>query len=219
MRKGETYFGWIAAITYVLACGVAIYGPSETKALLCDKSSNCLATWVGALSGWVAAVGALCAALWTIGPLREQVREARRQSDFLVGDAEPEIVLIRNREEKTVKLRITNWNRHTVMIDSVSCVSPSSYQVSNVLDAEDERLESRLSRTGQRYAYRVDGWFDRSKAPERRSLVVVFSRDGQIDTTAATNRVGVSVAVSYRVVGQHHERRQVVVSALDLSPG
>jgi hypothetical protein len=100
---------------------------------VCGGGTCSVQSWLSALSGWVAAFGALAAAILTLAPLREQVQEARRQSDFLVGDAAPEFVLLRNRKTDTIKLLVTNWNRRTVMVVDISCIEDTTLSVSTCL--------------------------------------------------------------------------------------
>lgn len=215
--KPASFWDWLGPLTLMAVFIAYLHLSTSSEIVLCRGDANCFREWLSALSGWVAAAGALFAAMWTVGPLRQQVREAQRQTDFLLGDAEPEFVLLRQQNQGEVVLRITNWNRRNVIVNRVRCVEPDDMEVSNVLDSEDENLETKRSKIRNKIAYRIDGWHDRSKAPERRWLVIVFSRNGQIDPTVATSRIGISVEVSYRIVGQIHERRSSIATAMDLA--
>lgn len=186
----------------------------EANYALCTKTDNCLVSWVSALSGWVAAAGALIAAKMTLAPLIEQVREAKRQSDFLVGDSDPEFVLLRHRQKNTVSLRVTNWNRRNVLVDAVDCTSPDGVEVARIEAAARTNASS-----PPRAPYLIEGWWDRSQAPMRRNLRLSFARDGSDLTDIAAQGTAISVRIAYRVVGQQHERKVCTATAIDLAEG
>ncbi len=196
---------------------VLITGNPVSTMMLCAGSERCLLDWVGALSGWAAAIGAGIAAGVTVGPLREQVREARRQADFTCGDAEPEFVLLRNMRENQVKLRVTNWNRRTVMIERIRCVQPTDLIVGRVRDADKE--SGRHAASGTHKAFRLNGWFDRSSVPPRRHFVLEFLQDGEILVGALAAEPRLAVDVQYRIMGQYHQRRRSSVVAIGPEDG
>ncbi|NEJ06827.1 hypothetical protein GR238_15530 [Rhizobium leguminosarum] len=55
----EKYVPFIAVAVFLGAIGVAYIGPRATYQILCAGADSCIREWVGALSGWAAAIGAL----------------------------------------------------------------------------------------------------------------------------------------------------------------
>lgn len=103
-----------------------IFGnPLSTRAL-CDGTGNCPATWVGALSGWAALIGALL----TIGVLRQQLSEQRRQNDHLRGDSSPEVFFEAsahhqdNRYYCEVRVTVINRNRRPLSLFKLEMTAP-----------------------------------------------------------------------------------------------
>ncbi|MGM4911280.1 hypothetical protein [Rhizobium sp. 768_B6_N1_8] len=178
---------------------------------------RCLRDWLASYSGWAAAVGALAAALMTLDPLREQVREARRQSDFLVGDAQPEFVLLRNRKTKRVTLQANNWNRRTVMIEEVTCLHPQDAKVFKFAERIKRQSWEEVAAPKPWENYRMKGWIDRTEPAPSRTFNVVLERGGKVDQSIAANGDKITVRVRYRVVGQIHERTSAVATALEIT--
>ncbi|TAV48418.1 hypothetical protein ELI30_08945 [Rhizobium leguminosarum] len=183
----------------------------------CGKDDCNIQSWLSALSGWVAAIGAGVAAAVTLRPLRQQVREARRQSDFIVGDAEPEFVLQRNKPAKRVTLKAINWNRRNVMIDKVACTDKITFQVFNLHDLKEEPDWAKRARRRKIPSFRVNSWLDRTKAPTTRRLVITFGVEGQARQDLGYDGSALEVDIDYRVIGQSHERRTTRAVAMDVT--
>ncbi len=181
----------------------------------CDDCN--ILSWLSALSGWVAALGALVAAAVTLKPLREQVHQAKRQSDFMVGDAEPEFVLQRNRAAKRMTLKVINWNRRNVMIEKVACVDNGGLEVFNLHDLRNNPAWTKRARKRNIPDFRVDSWLDRTKPPTQRKLLITFAIGGEAREDLGYDGSAVAVDISYRIVGQSHERRTTRAVALDIS--
>lgn len=176
----------------------------------CPSDGNCFFAWFSAMSGWVAAAGGLLAALLALPYLSSQSKEAKRQTDFAVGDAQPDFVLARNRRQNAFKLIVTNWNRRTVVIDEITCIEPTHYRVERYWDDKKsipQKTHPKLT---------LGGWYDRTKAPNRRNFSLELAFDGGIDTGYARSGRGLAVKVKYRVIGQYHERAETFARAIDI---
>ena len=104
---------WLGPVAIIAIGSLVIIGNPVSRATLCDGTQNCLATWVGALSGWAAAL----AASITIGSLFQQAKAAQKQTDFQLGDAEPTLDAVQHGERNAaVVLWIRNWNRRSMII-------------------------------------------------------------------------------------------------------
>ncbi|MCR8492776.1 hypothetical protein ABDF71_22765 [Ochrobactrum sp. WV_118_8] len=79
--------------------------------------------WIGALSGWAGAIGALVAAGWTISHLRKQISDQRRQTDFILGNTDPSFELSID-SAISAGILVQNFNRRRVEIVSVTNLTP-----------------------------------------------------------------------------------------------
>ena len=119
----------------------------------------CFRDWLGALSGWVAAIGALFATWLTVRKLREQISEQKRQTDFMLGDASPtmdSIVDIKN--PKQVVLRIVNWNRRAFQVHEIE-----THDIGAALIMKSAKMN------GKNYTSQftiINGWENKNIAPD-----------------------------------------------------
>ena len=79
--------------------------------------TQCFRDWVGALSGWIAAAGALIAALLTIRRLKDQITDQKMQTKHLMGDGLP--ILEFNKIGDKAKITIKNYNRRRLKLTSI----------------------------------------------------------------------------------------------------
>lgn len=116
----DSVAGWIGpAIISVIGIIVIVGNPIGLQTF-CAGTQNCLVTWVGALSGWAAAL----AAAITIGSLVKQATAAQKQTDFQLGDADPTFDAVQHGESRTaVVLRIRNWNRRSMIIRRIRLIT------------------------------------------------------------------------------------------------
>ncbi|MDQ0314833.1 hypothetical protein [Amorphus orientalis] len=152
------------------ASAVAVFSPVSTE------------TWeaVGALSGWAAGLGAFVAALLTLRPLLGQLHEARRQTDYIVGDSYPTLDLFVDQDllaTNVLNVRITNWNRRSIIISDFRIHKPQcSFRI---IDAETRNRPKDAKPVGlsrsKKHAGKIDfyggirlaGWENRSEMPAR----------------------------------------------------
>lgn len=99
------WFAFLGAFTFLAYTDFALF----TNARWCSNANeHCLRDWIGALSGWAAAV----AAALTIFALYDQLREQRKQTSFMLGDALPTISASHPQDRfEDVALRVVNWHR------------------------------------------------------------------------------------------------------------
>lgn len=134
----------------VVRAGWCISSPTEDTAV-------CAREWIGALSGWAAALAAGLA----IFPIYEQLKEHRRQTSFSLGDAK-HTVDIERMAYLSLRIRIVNWNRRTLS------VRPIKYYISGQeINAKSikRETESEPQSASNSYGFKIQGWEDRSKRP------------------------------------------------------
>ena len=135
-----------------------------------DQDEDWWQSWIGALSGWVAAAGALAAALLTLPHLKRQADEAKRQADFALGDSAPSFDVYAE-DFVEVYFRVVNWNRRTLLIDQIKfdgiiAVEVRAVQISNKKEMWPWELGIEPDNDPIfNSAIRVPGFEDRTKPP------------------------------------------------------
>lgn len=156
-------------------CAYLLTGYVVTESAWCIAGEDhCLRDWIAALSGWVAAA----AAFTTIGYLARQASEARRQTEFIVGDALPSVSFIDTPVAERLnglynRIRITNWNRNPILVTRI--------EADNDTDADEIRMEAAApsylmpfdNEHLEKYPPITLGWVDRSKPPPSYDIDVV----------------------------------------------
>ncbi len=172
--------------------------------------------WIGALSGWIAAAGALAAALLTLPHLKKQADEAKRQADFALGEANPTFDVY-SEEFIDVYFRIVNWNRRTFLLDRISFDGLSFVTVSEVNTKERIGIPLWEFDLPDNYepefnnALRIPGYENRNEPPMScRIKAKVFRQEGMGVTTATFFAEG-------RLLGEKHERI-VLKATADVRP-
>lgn len=202
---------WISfvCIMIAIAIGVAIAimlsDIATVKAGWCDHRPACFREWIGALSGWVAAAGALIAALLTVPHLRDQAGEAKRQTEFLRGEAMPSLDAVehlKNGEELVV--RVNNWNRRNMLIHDVDIVGFRA-QVGVLLVEVDGRVIPSDIVAKFQPPISVKGWIDRNKAPHFAKIRILAAEWDEPNAVTNWDR-GAQVAVTVRLIGPQHQK-------------
>lgn len=187
------------AVVRVGFCGAP---PTETI-------SQCAREWIGALSGWAAAVAAGITLALTLGPLREQVRQARRQTDFAVGEALPTFDAIEHVEKSnTLVCRIVNWNRSAIVVRIVETVEKSESLV--IIDklAIDDTPQSLDKITFKIKPFVINGWENRSERPHYAEVrfIAFDSRDDlKISQRSSWSNVE-RVVAEVQILGAKHRK-------------
>ncbi len=156
-------------------CAYLLTGYTFSEAQWCIVGEeHCLRNWIAALSGWVAAA----AAFTTIGYLARQAAEARRQTEFIVGDALPTVSLIdtplgeRNGGFYN-RIRITNWNRNPILVTRIEADKDTSADEIRLQAASPSYLMPFDNENLERHPPLSLGWVDRSKPPPTYDIDVV----------------------------------------------
>ncbi|MBP1862164.1 hypothetical protein [Rhizobium herbae] len=141
-----------------------VIGPALTE----ERVRN----WLGALSGWVAAIVAGA----TMLPLYRQLRHVRRQTDFQLGDALPTIDVTPDLDDSRIMVvRVVNWNRRGMLVHRIA-----SNLTTNV-GLHETKLDGEVVALGQfRWPMPLRGWEDRSKSPHTLQLKIFAGPDDDI---------------------------------------
>lgn len=140
-----------------------------------EGSVECFRTWFGASAGYLAAVAAGA----TLFALFAQVREQRKQTDFLVGDALPTMdVSYDLSDPEQLVIRIANWNRRGMLLimlnvdglDGASWGLMETKLGDNVVKDPDDFARSRYLR----------GWENRSGPPAVMQFKIAASRENKM---------------------------------------
>jgi len=119
---------WLGPAVVIVIGFILVFGNPIGLSTACDGTDNCMVTWVGALSGWAALGGALL----TVWVMRDQLAEQRRQTDYLTGNAEPEMfcsVSVEHSPEGFIpilKITVVNRNRRPLELHRLGfeCTDP-----------------------------------------------------------------------------------------------
>jgi len=167
--------------------------------------ADCLREWIGALSGWAAAIAAGA----TITFLAGQMREARRQTAFVVGDALPTVELEESDEGfSVVDVVITNWNRRSIEVEDITAEGQTVFGSIEFQDPMLQVLQTVNPET-EGVHFTIPGWLDRTKPPPRvRVSIQMFAKkDGPIEGTL---NVPVGARVKLKIIGARHERVELI---------
>ncbi|QAZ45933.1 hypothetical protein [Mesorhizobium sp. Pch-S] len=151
---------------------------------------HCVREWVSALSGWAAAV----AAGVTLFALYDQLREQRRQTDFVLGDAKPTLTARHPQDRlEDFALRIVNWNRVSADILRVRVAwSNVPVQVGLKEVGLGDRTVGINMDPNISGIVRIDGWENRSDAPP---FGEIFGYVSAVDRSVADEEISVVFAV------------------------
>lgn len=120
---------------------------------------HCVRDWVGALSGWA---GAFAAGGALFG-LYQQLKEQRRQTEFMIGDAPPTIDVAYDLDNaETIVVRIVNWNRRGLILNGVNVLGTGDSRIwISDMKLDDVTWDIRNRGT----VTHLNGWTDRQQAP------------------------------------------------------
>lgn len=206
------FFGALVAFVYLDAAVVSLgYCGNE------ESYSICAREWIAALSGWAAFAGAAVA----LPLLAVQAKEARKQTEFAIGDADPEFMLARNAKHPNVVLTVTNWNRRRIMLDKIRVIEANDVKLMNVVlirKSDGENVirmtvkEDYLHKTRGVPRLGVNGWVDRAKEPHRKAYALGLQANGRPISWDRLLRSSLVIEVDYSVLGQAHENKRARVS-------
>lgn len=202
---------WGGFLAYVLFAVAFDFGFSG-YAVCITADEHCLREWIGALSGWAAAAGALIAAAITLPHLKRQADESRRQTDFLVGSAPPTASLFDPRETRldtayATRLDVVNWNRNPVLIRGIELEESVSGAIIAEISIEDfdAGRRNRLTDEFRRGRMYLPGWVDRSKCPTVAEFWITFNTSDDEARQVAINhmvRGNVRLRIDCHITGE-----------------
>lgn len=202
--------GFLGGFTFLYATDFALF-----RAEWCaGAQASCVREWIGALSGWAAAV----AAAVTVYFLAGQMHQARRQADFTVGDAGPTLAItdplhIRDASEAFQnRLIFTNWNRNPVVLHEVSLDSAFGQELIEVRVASETVSFSEHVRQAQFEQKRlfVEGWSDRTRPPPQVTLLASIGRRDS-EPQPFVRREGARFAVDFTILTSEPAKARIVI--------
>ncbi|MBZ9746743.1 hypothetical protein LB516_15930 [Mesorhizobium sp. CO1-1-7] len=174
--SNDKYAFWITLVAGPILGGFFAYFVSASVlnefAWCISGEEHCVREWISATSGWAAALAAAVA----IGPLLGQLREQRRQTSFVLGDAEP-TVDIERRAYLSLRIRLVNWNRRALYLRPLQFkMAGKSYNPRSILRSNENQSYTSVGD----YGFTIAGWEDRSSAPPFSELAIELEEDGKI---------------------------------------
>lgn len=208
----------VVVFAYVTHGPIEWCGPAET---------NCVRDWISALSGWAAFIGAAMAVPY----LAAQVREARRQTEFIVGDALPTVTLEENVGSTdvltafSVVLNVVNWNRHPLFVQDIRTIDADAKILRIGPTKEDRKAESFNAAIlevdiDEKRVY-VPGWENRALPPLSQRLALTIGNVRKPGVTILVEpdtfllRRSVSIEVDIRLMDAKHSFHTLVATMPD----
>lgn len=198
---------WLGPLVLINTFLWILLSVPEAGQAVCGQSDTCLVDWVGALSGWAGAFGALIAAWWTVSGLRKQIQLQQFQIDFQLGDGAPTIQPLGKRGDRApARFKIVNWNRRTISITRITATAGDF--VAPIIAMEQEIASTK---GGSDYSVRPDGtldwkpylegWLDRSAAAPALVFKIKYNEE-DLDVFPTQPRQPVTIQVYLRAVGE-----------------
>lgn len=169
MQRGKEDLGWRVPMGFAaVAVAAFLLGRHWPEySTICrdgEGGAICAREWIGAASGWMAAIAAAVA----IRPLLGQLREQRRQTEFALGYAPATLSAshVKNGLEDAV-IHIVNWNRFPadvldVRMDAGRMAAGMAISRINI---SGEQLARDSGEEALKRIVRIDGWEDRNSRP------------------------------------------------------
>jgi hypothetical protein len=153
--------------------------PDISSFSACEPTRCTLQDWMAATSGWVGFGAAAIGAYFVYHQLAEQ----RKQTAFVLGDGQPTFEMIRRSQRPhSAALRLTNWNRRTLVIASLQIMASASFVkpigIRRMASSEPEKISAAdfilFDSDGAIAMPRASGWLDRQKSPTSVTFVLLF---------------------------------------------
>lgn len=207
IRPPEKVMAWLGPLVLInIFVWIVIWMPEANQAM-CAASVNCLVDWIGALSGWAAAFGALLAAWWTVTSLRKQIEQQQTQIDFQLGDGSPTLQPLGKRGDRTpARFKLVNWNRRTISLTRITAKAGDftapliavEHDVSSVQGLSEYAVRPDGTLDWKPY---IEGWLNRSgTAPSLDFKLKYNEEDHTIFPTHP--REPVTIQLTVRAVGE-----------------
>jgi hypothetical protein len=206
--------GLLGGFTFAFATDFAIMNSQWCI----DTDDHCLREWIGALSGWAAVL----AAAVTVYILARQLAEARRQTEFTIGDSRPTMAVtdppgdLRPDDAFQNQIIFTNWNRNPVIIHGVVVDDEDGHEIMLIQIAGPQQHAKNVQQ-GQLNQERlfVEGWHDRTAAPPSVRINVAVGRKDEDPANKIDDfvrREFVRFAVDVTILGEHPQRTLIVAA-------
>jgi hypothetical protein len=150
-----------------------------------DAEEHCVRGWIGALSGWAAAFAAAVTGYFIYG----QMKEARQQTAFQVGNAAPTMDAALDLDEPRVLIvRLLNWNRRGILVlkPQISGSTPGQWGI-NGMKLDGHSVPPSHARNFLR------GWEDRAKAPHSLQYKIISVLDGETQKWSRDTSISVLI--------------------------
>ncbi|MHC5232813.1 hypothetical protein [Brucella sp. LJL56] len=196
-------FGIVGAFTIILCTEIVrmfyrdgFCSPDDLSGIACFRQ------WVGALSGWAAAI----AAGITIYFLYGQTQTQRKQMAYAIGEADPDFLIERGDDTNRCVLRVVNFSRHNIVVDQVNIQQPDFAFVSGgYIDGK--------CYAGNQPRFLVKGNRGKPAGTVTRHFTINFSRmPGYPNIDIGTGEF--VLEISYRKIGQRHTKHTALCHAL-----
>lgn len=170
----------------VVLLAVFINGPSDRfQEYICEAERCTLQDWLSATAGWVGFIAAAVAAYLVFGQLEEQ----RKQTAFMLGDADPTLEERRNSHfQRRAMFEIANWNRRRISIVKFSITSdhpnfpkPKFIKLSHPESKGELDLLAFDDQGKNTVVLALGGWIDRQAPPPRIRFCFGFETDPECD--------------------------------------
>ena len=204
--RSDKYAFWFSVIVGPLLGGFLAYFVSasvlgEYSWCITGKEEHCVREWVSATSGWAAALAAVVA----IVPLLGQLREQRRQTSFVLGDAAP-TVDIKRRAPLSLLVRIVNWNRRPLSVRPIQItIAGEPYAIRSILSESENQKPTNVGN----YGFAIGGWEDRASRPSFSELAIEIEDGPKVSDF--NQPMVVEIVGELIGEGGGHYSRQVVV--------
>jgi len=196
-------FGIAGAFTIILGAEIVrmfyrdgFCSPDELSGTACFRQ------WVGALSGWAAAI----AAGITIYFLYGQTQAQRKQMAYAIGEADPDFLIERGSDPTRCVLRVVNFSRHNVVVDQVKIQQPNFAVIGGgYIDGKYY--------AGNQPRFLVKGNRGKPAGTVTRHFTITFAgKTGYTNMDIGTGEF--VLEISYRKIGQRHTKHTALSHAL-----
>lgn len=171
--RASTIIFYAACIVFGIVFAFIIMDWYFDAADLCgsnETTGECVREWFGAWSGYLAAL----AAGITLLALYDQIREQRKQTEFMVGDALPTMDIVQDLDDPEVLvIRLVNWNRRGVVAKNI--------ELHGIAGGKTFFFEHK--KNGEKIHHNriyLRGWENRAEAPHSLQTRIVCEVDNEL---------------------------------------
>ena len=123
-----------------------------------ENGAQCFWEWFGSAAGYLAVL----VATFTVYPLYRQIAEQKKQTEFAVGDANPTLdVMIDRNDKEAIHVRVVNWNCRSILIEGIKTLNSTFHPVATKVRVDGQRLSP------QEWAFETGVGVRQTNTPER----------------------------------------------------